>query len=162
MRRRQAAAATIQRVYRGHVGRLRAKAVFKDLLTTFLAITTAQRAVRRWVARRNRHKVVEEQREASTTIQSYYRGYIQRKELGTMEKSATTIQSYLRGHQQRVRLATLTRSVVTAQRVFRGYYARKNLKAMIRAIHKILQVIIRTKSNGDSFSTQPSTSTNCR
>lgn len=65
---------------------------------------------------------------AATKIQSNYRGYYTRKQLGGKNEAATTIQAHYRGYRVRELRRTRSEAAVKIQSHYRGYKTRAGLK----------------------------------
>jgi len=119
--RRNAAATTVQRIWRGHRDQ-------EDYLNKFLSAVIIQSAARRFMSQKNMKLTREEQENAAATIiQRNWRCFWDFSTFVIMLDSAIRIQSLARRHLARNLLKKQKESAVVIQTASRGYIVRKQV-----------------------------------
>ncbi|XP_052220933.1 abnormal spindle-like microcephaly-associated protein homolog [Dreissena polymorpha] len=130
--RQNAAALSIQKVWRGYKDRKLAKQLRMELAMQeqISAVKLLQVAIKRYLFRRQFLQM----KASIINVQACCRGYLYRK---AKCESATTIQRVYRGYKARKELSWKTAAVAKIQAFFRGFLVRKHLKKSSNAARVI-------------------------
>ncbi|KAL4219252.1 hypothetical protein ACF0H5_021834 [Mactra antiquata] len=150
--RRQNAAITLQKYWRGHrakkiVERLRQDKIMKKQQD---AVRIVQKTVQRYIYRRRYLQM----KSSVILVQAYCRGYLVRRRLNN---AATCIQSSYRGFRARKHVQMMTQAAIKIQAHFRGYQVRKSIQKeceAARIIQKRFRGYLGMKIESRTFATK--------